>query len=438
MNMEFQRLATPPRQATRLDDIEGRFDQTIMWSAVFLAALGLVMVGSSSIAVAEGLGVGPFHFLIRHAVFLGLGAVLAGLIMRVELREMERHSHLLVMLGILLLLAVFIPGIGRTVNGARRWLNLGITGFQAVEAVKLFLIIWMASYLARYRDQVQSQWTAAFKPFLVVGAMVLLLLAQPDFGSAALLIALTLCLIWLGGVRPVHVLVPLTVLTPLMVMVAMSESYRMRRLTSFMDPWKDPFNDGFQLTQALIAIGRGEWAGVGLGGSVQKLFYLPEAHTDFIFSVMAEELGFIGIVALLSLIGLLVWRAFKLGLRAVEMGRGFAGFCALGVGLRLALQSVVSIGVNLGLLPTKGLTLPFVSSGGSSVLMSCAALGLLLRVSYELDRSERQVARHKESRAAPIEIVPVDEALDLGPAPQPLRLGSRGRLRIEPSLGEIA
>ena len=437
MNMEFQRYSDTPRQATRLEEIEGRFDRTIACMVVLLAAFGLVMVGSSSIAVAEGLGVGPFHFLIRHAVFLGLGAVLAALIMKVELRELERHSHLLVLLGIVLLLAVFIPGLGRTVNGARRWLNLGITGFQAVEAVKLFLIIWMASYLARYRDQVQSEWTAAFKPFLVVGAMVMLLLLQPDFGSAALLLGITLCLIWLGGVRLLHVLVPVSVMTPIMVLVAMSESYRMRRLTSFMDPWKDPFNDGFQLTQALIAIGRGEWSGVGLGGSVQKLFYLPEAHTDFIFSVIAEELGFIGIVALLSVIGVLVWRAFKLGLRAVEMGRGFAGFCALGVGLWLALQSVVSIGVNLGLLPTKGLTLPLVSSGGSSVLMSCAAFALLLRVSYELDRSERQVARHKESRQAVL-LTPIEEPLVLGPAPQPLRLGSRGRLRIEPSLGEIA
>ncbi|WP_225444455.1 putative lipid II flippase FtsW [Pseudomarimonas arenosa] len=437
MNMEFNRQHEGPRQATRIDEIEGRFDQPILWLSVLLAAFGLVMVGSSSIAVAEGLNVGPFHFLIRHAVFLGLGAVLAAVITRVELRELERHSHLLVLIGILLLLAVFIPGIGRTVNGARRWLNLGITGFQAVEAVKLFLIVWMASYLARYRDQVQSEWIAAFKPFLVVGAMVLLLLAQPDFGSAALLIGITLCLIWLGGVRLLHVLVPTAVIAPLMVMVAMSESYRVRRLTSFMDPWKDPFNDGFQLTQALIAIGRGEWAGVGLGGSVQKLFYLPEAHTDFIFSVMAEELGFVGILGLLAMIGLLVWRAFRLGLRAVEMGRGFAGFCALGVGLWLALQSVVSIGVNLGLLPTKGLTLPLVSSGGSSVLMSCAALGLLLRVSYELDRSERQVARHKESRALPEPVV-MDEPIVVGPAPQPLRLGSRGRLRIEPSLGEIA
>ncbi|MBD8525455.1 putative lipid II flippase FtsW [Pseudoxanthomonas sp. CAU 1598] len=435
--MEFNRQHEGPRQATRIDEIEGRFDQPILWLSVLLAAFGLVMVGSSSIAVAEGLNVGPFHFLIRHAVFLGLGAVLAAVITRVELRELERHSHLLVLIGILLLLAVFIPGIGRTVNGARRWLNLGITGFQAVEAVKLFLIVWMASYLARYRDQVQSEWIAAFKPFLVVGAMVLLLLAQPDFGSAALLIGITLCLIWLGGVRLLHVLVPTAVIAPLMVMVAMSESYRVRRLTSFMDPWKDPFNDGFQLTQALIAIGRGEWAGVGLGGSVQKLFYLPEAHTDFIFSVMAEELGFVGILGLLAMIGLLVWRAFRLGLRAVEMGRGFAGFCALGVGLWLALQSVVSIGVNLGLLPTKGLTLPLVSSGGSSVLMSCAALGLLLRVSYELDRSERQVARHKESRALPEPVV-MDEPIVVGPAPQPLRLGSRGRLRIEPSLGEIA
>ena len=426
------------QQALRVDEIDGRYDRPTLLAGVALAALGVVMIGSSSLAVAEGLKVDDFHFLIRHLVFLalGLGAGLA--LARLELRDLERHSLLILLLSFALLLAVFIPGLGRTVNGAQRWINLGFTGFQAVEAVKLLLIIWMASYLARRREQVQTSVKGVVKPLAVVAAMTFLLLLQPDFGSAALLLAITGGMIWLGGVRIVHVLVSIACAVPLLAWAALSESYRVRRLTSFLDPWADPFRDGFQLTQALIAIGRGEWLGVGLGGSVQKLFYLPEAHTDFIFAVIAEELGFIGIVAVIALFGLLVGRAFMLGLRGVEMGRTFAGFCAFGVGLWIGLQAFVSIGVNLGLLPTKGLTLPLISSGGSSVLMTCAAIGVLLRVSYELDRSARQVARHRQ------ELHPAaDEALDELPLPAPLaaaaplRLGRNVRLRVEPHLSEI-
>ena len=425
-------------QALRLEEIEGRYDRLVLLAAVGLAAIGVVMIGSSSIAVAEGLAVDSFHFLLRHLVYLAGGVALAVMMARTELKDLDRFSRLLLLLGIFLLCAVLIPGLGRTVNGAQRWINLGIAGFQAVEAVKLFLILWMASYLARYRDQVQNRFFGAFKPFLVVGVMTVLLLLQPDFGSAAILIAITGGLIWLGGVRIVHVAVPVAAALPLLAWAAVSESYRVRRLTSFLNPWEDPFKDGFQLTQALIAIGRGEWLGVGLGGSVQKLFYLPEAHTDFIFAVIAEELGFAGILLVLALFVVLVGQAFRIGLRGVEMGRSFAGFCAFGVGLWLGLQAFVSIGVNLGILPTKGLTLPLVSSGGSSVLMTCAAVGLLLRVSYELDRSARQVARHKGD-AVPLAEQPeqgVPASAEPEPTPPPLRLGQKGRLRIEPSLGE--
>ncbi|MCK7593960.1 putative lipid II flippase FtsW [Pseudomarimonas salicorniae] len=423
-------------QALRAEEIEGRYDRVVLLAAAALASLGVVMIGSSSLAVAEGLKVDDFHFLIRHVVFLAAGLGLGLALARYELRELERYSRMLLLLGFLLLLAVFIPGLGRTVNGAQRWLNLGITGFQAVEAVKLLLIIWTASYLARYRDQVQTSMMGALKPFAVVGAMTVLLLMQPDFGSAALLLAITAGMIWLGGVRIVHVLVPALCALPLLAWAAVSESYRVRRLTSFLDPWADPFKDGFQLTQALIAIGRGEWLGVGLGGSVQKLFYLPEAHTDFIFAVIAEELGFAGILLVIGLFVVLVGRAMQIGLRGVEMGRTFAGFCAFGVGLWLGLQAFVSIGVNLGLLPTKGLTLPLVSSGGSSVLMTCAALGVLLRVSYELDRSQRQVALHR-GEPRPLQIEEIEEVPLPPPAINaPLRLGRNVRLRVEPQLGE--
>ena len=430
------------RQATKLDAITGRYDPVLLLVTLALAGLGVVMVASSSIAIAESLDVGPFHFLTRHLVFLAVGGGLAWALMRMELKIVEKYSHLLLAMCFVLLLVVFLPGIGRTVNGAQRWINVGIAAFQAVEAVKLMFIVWLASYMVRYRDEIAQQWMALIKPLGVAGAIVVLLLLQPDFGSAALLLAITGGMVWLGGARIRNLLIPALVALPLLAMVAIAEPYRVRRLTSFRDPWADPFNDGFQLTQALIAIGRGEWFGVGLGASVQKLFYLPEAHTDFIFSVTAEELGFAGSFAIIALFALFTWRAFNIGLRAVEMRRNFAGFCAFGVGLWVSLQAFVSIGVNLGLLPTKGLTLPLISSGGSSVMMTCVAIGLLLRVSYELDRAERQVARLRGGDPAMPD--PGEGSADMRPAAQSpagtaSALGPRGpRQRIEPRIGAVA
>jgi cell division protein FtsW len=425
------------RQATRLEALEGRYDPWLLAIALTLAGLGVVMVASSSIAIAEGLNVGPFYFLIRHVVFLGVGMGLAWALMKIELKLVEQYSHLLLALCFVMLLVVFLPGIGRTVNGAQRWINIGFAGFQAVEAVKLMLIIWLASYLVRYRDEIGQQWMALIKPLGIAMAIVVLLLLQPDFGSAALILAITGGMVWLGGARIRNLVIPATLVLPMLAIVAIAEPYRVRRLTSFRNPWADPFNDGFQLTQALIAIGRGEWLGVGLGGSVQKLFYLPEAHTDFIFSVTAEELGFAGSFAVIALFALFTWRAFNIGLRAVEMRRHFAGFCAFGVGFWISLQSFVSIGVNLGLLPTKGLTLPLISSGGSSVLMTTVAIGLLLRVSYELDRAERQVARLRaDTGAAP---APSVERSEPTPgADVPVMVDARTtRRRIEPKLGAV-
>ena len=429
-------------QATKLDAITGRYDPVLLLVTLALAGLGVVMVASSSIAIAEGLDVGPFYFLTRHLVFLAIGCGMAWGLMRMELKIVEKYSHLLLAMCFVMLLLVFLPGIGRTVNGAQRWINLGIAGFQAVEAVKLMFIIWLASYLVRYRDEIAQQWMALIKPLGLAGAIVVLLLLQPDFGSAALLLAITGGMVWLGGARIRNLVIPAMVALPMLALVAIAEPYRVRRLTSFRDPWADPFNDGFQLTQALIAIGRGEWFGVGLGGSVQKLFYLPEAHTDFIFSVTAEELGFAGSFAIIALFALFTWRAFNIGLRAVEMRRHFAGFCAFGVGFWISLQAFVSIGVNLGLLPTKGLTLPMISSGGSSVMMTCVAIGLLLRVSYELDRAERQVARLRGADLAMPDPGEGTQASSAAASPQTATAGAVGprgsRHRIEPRIGAVA
>jgi cell division protein FtsW len=373
-------------QAKRLDETKGRYDLGLILAACGLAALGVIMVASSSIAIADGQHVGSFYYLIRHLVFLTLGVALCGVMMRTELSWFERNAFSLLLFSIILLLLVFVPGLGMRINGARRWIRLGFVGFQSVEAVKLLFIVYIASYLVRHESSVQGKLFGVVKPIGVAIVLVALLLAQPDFGSATLLIGVSVGMVWLGGARMRNLVYLAIPAMPALAWAALTQDYRVKRLTSFLNPWEHPFDDGFQLTQALIAIGRGEWLGVGLGGSVQKLFYLPEAHTDFILAVIAEELGLAGILLVLFLFAALVGRAFMLGLKAVERGQRFAGYCAFGIALWLGMQTLVSIGVNLGVLPTKGLTLPLISSGGSSVLMTCAAIGFLLRISYEVTR----------------------------------------------------
>ncbi|GAB3753664.1 putative lipid II flippase FtsW [Lysobacter olei] len=437
------------RQATRLDAIQGRFDPWLLGIALALVCLGVVMVGSASVAIAEDEGSSQYYYLIRHAVFIGGGLVLAAWIARTELKTVEQHSWWLLLACFVLLLLVFVPGIGRTVNGARRWLNLGIAGFQAVEAVKLFFIIWLASYLKRFSEEVSATWPAMLKPLGVAVALVVILLMQPDFGSSSLLLAITAGMLVLGGVNMPRMFAPVLIGLPLLAVIAIAEPYRMRRITSFTDPFADPFGAGYQLANALMAVGRGEWLGVGLGASVQKLSYLPEAHTDFIMAVIAEEFGFLGVVMVVGLFTAFVGRAFWVGYKCVEMRRHFAGYCAFGIGLWIGLQALVSIGVNLGLLPTKGLTLPLISYGGSSVMMTCVAVGLLLRVSYELDRAQRQVAlRRGESAAAmsgaPAYIPPTAQPLPamaaaarvaVSKGADAVRGTSRLRQRVEPVLG---
>lgn len=369
-------------------------DGYIAGSALALIAIGVVMVASSSIAIAEGLSVGPFYFLQKHLVFLTAGGVLAYLAYRVDLEWLKQYSQILILGAFALLLIVFVPGLGVEVKGAKRWINLGISTFQAVEAVKVLMIVYLAGYFVRHQEAVQHQLLGVMKPLIVAGALLGLLLAQPDFGSALLLMAIVGGMVWLAGGSAKHLGATALVTMPVVAVAAISEPYRMARLLSFTDPWADPFNDGFQLTQALIAVGRGEWFGVGLGDSVQKLYYLPEAHTDFIFAVIAEELGFVGVIVIIALFATFVARAFHLGIEGLRQGRAFEAHLAYGIGLWFALQAAISIGVNIGALPTKGLTLPLISSGGSSLLMCCCAVGLLLRVSATL-REPRAVGAHE-------------------------------------------
>ena len=362
-----------------------RPDSWVLIPALVLLAIGIVMVGSASIAIAEGHGSPPHYYLARHLVFVAMGVVLALTLRIIPMAFLERISKPLALLSILFLALVLVPGLGHTVNGSTRWVRLGFVNFQMVEAVKLMVIIYMAGYLARKAEMVQTRFFDTFKPLVFAGVLSFILLLQPDMGSAAVITAIVAGMVWLAGAAWRHIFVLGLFALPVFGYAAM-EPYRLRRITGFLDPWADEFGSGFQLIQALIAVGRGELFGVGIGASIQKLFYLPEAHTDFIFAVLAEELGLLGVIFVLALFLLLVTRIMVIGIMAHRKGRVFSGFVAYGIGLWLGLQALVNIGVNLGVLPTKGLTLPLISSGGSSMLMTLIAIGVVLRIKYELDR----------------------------------------------------
>lgn len=362
-----------------------RPDSWVLIPALILLALGIVMVGSASIAVAEEQGAAPYHYLVRHLIYIGLGVLLASSLRVVPMAFLQRISQPLALLSILALAVVLVPGIGHEVNGATRWVRVGFMNFQMVEAVKLMAIIYTAGYLARKAELVQTRFFDTFKPLVFAGVLSFMLLLQPDMGSAAVITAIIAGLVWLAGAAWRHIFVLGMMALPVFGYAAM-EPYRLRRITGFLDPWADEFGSGFQLIQALIAVGRGELFGVGIGASIQKLFYLPEAHTDFIFAVLAEELGLVGVIFVLLLFLLLVTRIMVIGMMAHRKDRVFAGFVAYGIGLWIGLQALVNIGVNLGVLPTKGLTLPLISSGGSSMLMTLIAIGVVLRIKYELDR----------------------------------------------------
>jgi cell division protein FtsW len=378
---------TTHKQAMRADqqNQEVPLDMWLLMPVMLLVALGIVMVGSASIAVAESQGVNSTHYLLRHVLYICLGLALASSFRVIPITFLERICRPMMLLAALLLLLVFVPGLGYSVNGSSRWISLGIVNFQVVEAAKVMVIIYMAGYLVRKSEMIRTRFFDTCKPLILAAILSFILLLQPDMGSAAVITAIIGGMLWLAGAAWRHIMVLIAVAIPAFGYAAM-EPYRLRRIISFLDPWADPFDSGFQLTQALIAVGRGEIFGVGLGASIQKLFYLPEAHTDFIFAVLAEEFGLLGVIFVLGLYMLLITRIMSIGMMAHRNERPFAGNLAFGIGLWLGLQALVSIGVNLGVLPTKGLTLPLISSGGSSVLMTFLALGIVFRIRYELDR----------------------------------------------------
>lgn len=361
-------------------------DLTLLWSSLVLLLIGLVMVYSASIAIAEGgrlAGNQPLYFLVRHGVFLAIGLVAAGFAFQVPLSTWQQVAPWLFVAGFVLLALVLIPGVGRDVNGARRWLSLGVANLQPSELMKLFAVLYAADYTVRKMAHMHDL-KKAFLP--MAGAMVVVgvfLLKEPDFGAFVVIISIAIGILFLGGMRARLFAILIVVLVAAFAVLIIVSPYRRDRIFGFMDPWSDAFGRGYQLSHALIAFGRGEVLGVGLGASVEKLFYLPEAHTDFLLAVIAEELGFAGVVLVIVLFGLLIQRAFVIGRRAVALERLYPALVAQGIGIWIGIQGFINMGVNMGLLPTKGLTLPLMSFGGSGILSNCVALAILLRVDWE-------------------------------------------------------
>jgi len=369
------------------------YDASLVWAATLLLAIGLVMVYSASIAMAEAsahTGFRAWYYLVRHAIFVAISAVAAFVAFQVPMKAWQRLAPWLFIGGAVLLVLVLVPGLGKSVNGSRRWLSLVFVNLQPSEFMKLAVVLYAASYAVRkaaflHAEQpLRQTLVRGFLPlFVVMVATGGLLLLEPDFGALVVIVAIAFGILYLGGLDW-RLFLGLLLLLPVgLSAVLVAAPYRLQRLVAFLDPWSDPFGKGYQLSHALIAFGRGEWFGVGLGSSVEKLLYLPEAHTDFLLAVTAEELGFAGVLAVIGLFVWLLFRAFAIGRQAARLARPFAALVALGIGVWIGVQAFINIGVNMGVLPTKGLTLPLLSFGGSGIVANCIALAILLRVDYE-------------------------------------------------------
>ena len=357
-------------------------DFPLLAGCLALLGLGLVMITSASSEVAAAQTGNPLYYMLRHLIYLGLGLVAALFTLQVPISTWQRLSVPLLGFAALLLLAVLVPGIGREVNGASRWIGFGAFNVQPSELAKVFAVFYLASYLVRRQKQVRESWLGFINPFIVLMPLAVLLLLEPDFGATVVMFGAAGAMLFLGGVGLIRFLL-LVIAATGGVLVLIQDPYRWERITNFSNPWADQFGAGYQLSQALIAFGRGEWLGVGLGNSIQKQFYLPEAHTDFVFAVLAEELGMIGALATVALFVFVAVRALYIGLWAEKAKQLFSAYVAYGLAMLWIGQILINIGVNTGLLPTKGLTLPFLSYGGSSLIICCASLGVLLRIEWE-------------------------------------------------------
>ena len=375
------------------------YDASLAWSALILVAIGLVAVYSASIAMAEAnayTGYRSWYYLVRHGVFIAAGFLAAAVAFQIPSKAWQRMAPWLFVIGFALLIAVLIPGVGKTVNGARRWLSFGPLNVQPSEFMKLAVVLYAASYAVRkapflHAEQPMKQTLLrGFAPlFAVMVATGWLLVQEPDFGALVVIVAIAFGILFLGGLDG-RLFAGLAMLVPLaLTAIMIAAPYRLQRLSGFLDPWADPLRGGYQLSHSLIAFGRGEWFGVGLGSSVEKLLYLPEAHTDFLLAVIAEELGFVGVALVILLFVWMLYRAYAMGRQAAHLERPFAALVAWGVGVWLGVQTLINMGVNMGVLPTKGLTLPLLSFGGSGIVANCVAIAILLRIDFE----NRQVLR---------------------------------------------
>lgn len=355
-------------------------DYRLIGASAALLALGLVMVSSCTLHRLE---TDPFYYVLRHLFAVLTGCVAAIAVYQMPIRLWRPLGGLLYLTGLAMLVLVMVPGVGKEVNGATRWIRVMGISFQTSEFMKLFLIIYLAGYLVRHQGEVIESVWAFIRPILLLTLACALIMWQPDFGTAGVLIATSLGMLFLGGVSLRHFGVLLTLAGGALAALVYVSPYRMERITSFTNPWADVNDSGYQLAQALIAFGRGEWIGVGLGNGIQKQFYLPEAHTDFLMAVIGEELGLVGSLLVIGLFGLIVWRAFAIGAMAERSGNLFAAWLAQGLGLWIGIQALINIGVNMGVLPTKGLTLPLMSYGGNSILVACMAIAILVRIDRE-------------------------------------------------------
>lgn len=381
-----------PVMLTRERMSSPNYDQMLLWVTLVLLGLGLVMVYSASIAIAEAdkaTGHQTTYYLVRQSIFIVIGLCAGFMSFQIPVMWWQKMAPYLFLIGLFLLVLVLIPGVGRNVNGSQRWLPLVFINVQPSEFVKLFAAMYVADYAVRKAEQMDSI-VKGFLPMVAVMVLVgFLLLREPDFGAFAVIAAISISILWLGGING-KIFAGLVLLLPVAIVVLIKSSpYRMQRVIGFMDPWADPYGKGYQLSHALIAFGRGEWFGVGLGASVEKLLYLPEAHTDFLLAVIAEELGFVGVVTVLGLFVWIVIRAFGIGKEAVANERYFAALLAQGIGVWMGVQGIINIGVNMGVLPTKGLTLPLLSFGGSGILANCIAMAILLRIDFENRRLQK-------------------------------------------------
>ena len=364
-------------------------DLPLLISALILLGLGLVMVASSSISIAERQLSEPLYYFWRQLSYATVGLFVAFITFKIPLDYLQKSGPALIVISLVLLVMVLIPGIGKEVNGSIRWINLGFISLQVSEFVKLATVIYLSGYLVRHNEEVRTNLSGFLRPLGLIFIISSLLIIEPDFGAVAVIVATAMGMLWLGGASFFQFIFLILTAAAALTLAAVSSPYRMERLTTFLNPWADPFDSGFQLTQALIAFGRGEWFGVGLGSSVQKLFYLPEAHTDFVFAVLAEELGLFSVMLVIAIFCFIVIRALMIGRRAEKRERPFTAFLAYGLGIWLGLQAFINVGVNMGVLPTKGLTLPLMSYGGSSLIIMCVVIAMLLRADYETRQFDR-------------------------------------------------